>query len=489
MLSLTDPALLRSEAYLDGQWVSGAERFAVTNPATGETVAEVPNLRRADAEAAIAAADAAWPAWRASSPKERAKILHRWFDLMVAHGEDLARIITAEQGKPLAEARGEVGYASSFVEWFAEEGKRIAGEVPAHPDPANRIVVLRQPVGVCAAITPWNFPAAMITRKAAPALAAGCTMVVKPAAQTPLTALALAVLAERAGIPRGVLNIVPCSSSNTPEIGEALTESPAVRKLTFTGSTGVGRKLMRDSAATIKKVSLELGGNASLLVFDDVDLDQAIAGVMQAKYRNTGQSCIAANRIFVQASIHDAFIDKLAAAIRGLSVGAGDQDSVAIGPLIDAAAVAKVEAHVADAAAKGAKVLEGGGRHALGGNFFEPTLLTRVTPDMSVFTDETFGPVAPVIRFETEAEAIALANDSPFGLAAYLFTRDMARTWRVAEALEAGMVGVNTGLISNEVAPFGGIKQSGLGREGSHLGIEEYLETKYLCLGGVGRAI
>lgn len=488
MLNLADPALLRSEAFFDGEWVSSVKRFAVTNPATGEVIAYVPDLGRADAEAAIAAAEAAWPAWRALSPKDRSKILRRWFDLIVTHGDDLARLITAEQGKPLAEARGEIGYASSFVEWFAEEGKRIAGEVPAHPDSANRIVVLRQPVGVCAAITPWNFPAAMITRKAAPALAAGCTMVVKPAAQTPLTALALAVLAERAGIPRGVLNIFSCSSANTPEIGAALTESPAVRKLTFTGSTGVGRMLMQGSAATIKKVSLELGGNASLLVFDDVDLDEAIAGVMMAKFRNTGQSCIAANRIFVQAGIHDAFVEKLADAIRGLTVGAGDQDA-AIGPLIDAAAVAKVEAHVVDATAKGARLLVGGGRHALGGSFFEPTLLIGVTPRMSVFTDETFGPVAPVIRFETEAEAIAMANDSPYGLASYLFTRDMARTWRVSEALEAGMVGVNTGLISNEVAPFGGIKQSGLGREGSNLGIEEYLETKYLCLGGVGLTI
>ena len=489
MLRLDDATLLKSDAWIDGQWVGGAARFAVTNPATGATIAEVPDLGRVEAEQAIAAADAALAGWRALAAKERSRTIRRWYDLIVAHGEDLARIITAEQGKPLAEARGEIGYASSFVEWFAEEAKRVAGDVLAHPDSANRIVVLKQPVGVCAAITPWNFPAAMITRKAAPALAAGCTMIVKPAAQTPLTALALAELAMRAGVPAGVFNIVTCASSNTPELGATLTGSAVVRKLTFTGSTGVGRMLMRDSASTIKKISLELGGNASLLVFDDVDLDAAVAGVMTAKFRNTGQSCIAANRIFVQASIHDAFTEKLAAAVAALTVGPGDRDGVAIGPLIDMAAVAKVESHVADAIEKGAKLVAGGVRHPSGGTFFSPTILSGVTREMLVFGDETFGPIAPLIRFETEAEAVAMANDSPFGLASYVFTHDLARTWRVTEALEAGMVGVNTGMISNEVAPFGGIKQSGLGREGSRYGIEEYLETKYVCLGGVGQPL
>jgi len=488
--SITTSALklLRDQAWIGGRWVAADDgrRFAVTDPHDGRVLAEVPDMGAAETQRAIAAADAALPDWRARSAKERAAILRRWFDLIVIHTDDLAALMTAEQGKPLAEARGEIAYAASFIEWFAEEAKRISGEVLEHPQRGSRIVVLKQAVGVCAAITPWNFPAAMITRKAAPALAAGCTMVVKPAEQTPLSALALCALAEQAGVPPGVLNVVTGSAPSAPAIGGAMTASPIVRKLTFTGSTEVGRLLIAQCAGTVKKLSMELGGNAPMIVFDDADLDVAAAGALAAKYRNTGQACIAANRIYVQDGVYDAFADKLTALTRELSTGPGTQVGVMQGPLIDEAAVRKVESHVQDAVEQGARVLLGGRRHALGGTYYEPTVLADVTPAMRLAREETFGPVAPLLRFRTEAEAIAMANDTEFGLAAYLFSRDLARVWRVAEALEAGMVGVNTGLISNEVAPFGGVKQSGLGREGSRHGIEEFMEIKYVCLGAMG---
>ena len=482
---LRDEALLRGSAYVDGAWVAEGDsgRFSVENPSTGEMVADLPSLSRAQAAEAVAAAHRAWPGWRALSAKDRAGVLRRWFDLVVEHTDDLARIITLEEGKPLAEARGEVAYAASFLEWFAEEAKRVRGDVFPSPGASGRIVVLKEPVGVCAAITPWNFPAAMITRKAAPALAAGCTMVVKPAAQTPLTALALAELADRAGVPAGVFNVVV---GGAREIGAELTGNPLVRKLTFTGSTEVGRLLLAQSAETIKKTSMELGGNAPILVFDDADLDVAVTGVLTAKFRNTGQSCIGANRVYVQAGIHDRFAEELAARVAELAVGNGMEPGSQIGPLIDAAAVAKVEEHVADATSGGARVLCGGSRHELGGQFFQPTVLADVVPGMLVTRQETFGPVLPIIRFTDEADAVRMANDTEFGLAAYLFSRDAARTWRVAAALEAGMVGINTGYISNEIAPFGGIKQSGLGREGSVYGVDEYLEMKYLSWEGAG---
>jgi len=479
-MQIQNQALLRSTVFLGGNWVaadSGAT-LAVRDPASGTLLAEVANCGGAETQRAIAAADAALPGWRAQTAKQRAQVLQRWFALINANADDLAQLITAEGGKPLAEAKGEVAYGASFVEWFAEEGKRAYGETIPATLADKRLVVVKQAIGVCAAITPWNFPLAMITRKVAPALAAGCTVVVKPAEQTPLTALALAVLAEEAGFPAGVFNVL---TGDPVAIGGALTASPVVRKLSFTGSTEVGRLLMAQCAPTIKKLSLELGGNAPFIVFDDADVDAAVDGALIAKYRNTGQTCVCANRILVQAGIYEEFAQKLAARAGQLQVGAGVEDGVAQGPLIDDSALAKVEAHVADALAKGARVLCGGARHARGGNFFQPTVLADVTSTMRVAREETFGPVAPLFRFTTEAEAVAMANDTEFGLAAYFYSRDVARCWRVGEALEYGMVGINTGLISNEVAPFGGIKQSGLGREGSKYGIEDYLEIKYLC--------
>jgi len=479
-MRIQDKALLRSTAFLGGKWIAAdsGKTLAVLDPASGAILAEVPNCGAAETRRAIAAADAALPAWRALPAKQRAQTLQRWFALISANADDLAQLITAEGGKPLAEAKGEVAYGASFVEWFAEEGKRTYGETIPATLADKRLVVIKQPIGVCAAITPWNFPLAMITRKVAPALAAGCTVVVKPAEQTPLTALALAVLAEQAGFPAGVFNVL---TGDPVAIGGELTASPIVRKLSFTGSTEVGRLLMAQSATTIKKLSLELGGNAPFIVFDDADVDAAVNGALIAKYRNTGQTCVCANRILVQAGVYEEFARKLAARAGELKVGAGIEDGVAQGPLIDDDALAKVEAHVADALDKGARVLCGGARHERGGNFYQPTVLADVTPAMRVAREETFGPVAPLFRFTTEAEAIAMANDTEFGLAAYFYSRDVARCWRVGEALEYGMIGVNTGLISNEVAPFGGIKQSGLGREGSKYGIEDYLEIKYLC--------
>ena len=478
MLTLKDPTLLIDTCLLNGAWVAArsGKTIDVTNPADGSVVGRVPSLSAEEAEEAIAAADAAFPAWRARTAKERSAILRKWFDLMVANAEDLAAIMTAEQGKPLAEAKGEILYAASFVEWFAEEAKRVYGDTIPSPQAANRITVIRQPVGVTAAITPWNFPAAMITRKAAPALAAGCTMIVRPADLTPLTALALGVLAERAGVPAGVLQIV---TGDSRTIGKVLTESEVVRKLSFTGSTEVGRVLMAQCSPTIKRLSLELGGNAPFIVFDDADLDAAVEGVMVAKYRNAGQTCVCANRILVQRGVYDAFAAKLVEKVAALKVGPGTEEGVTIGPMIEEKGIAKVEAHIADALSKGAKLVTGGKR--LGGLLFQPGVLTRVTPDMTVTHEETFGPLAPLFAFDTEEEAIALANDTIFGLAAYFYTNDFGRTVRVSEALEYGMVGHNTGLISNEVAPFGGVKQSGLGREGSKFGIEEYLEIKYIC--------
>ncbi|MGE5467884.1 MAG: NAD-dependent succinate-semialdehyde dehydrogenase [Ignavibacteria bacterium] len=483
-MDLRDAKLLRERAFVAGDWTpaeSGAT-FSVRNPASGEIIAEVPDMGAAETRRAIEAANAAWPAWRAQTAKQRAAVMRRWFDLMVANADDLALLMTTEQGKPLAEARGEVLYGASFVEWFAEEGKRANGDTMPSPDPKTRIVVLKQPIGVCAAITPWNFPAAMITRKVAPALAAGCTVVVKPAEQTPLTALALAELAQRAGFPAGVFNVVTGAAESAAKIGGELTASPIVRKLSFTGSTEVGRLLMAQCAPTVKKVSLELGGNAPFIVFDDADVDAAVAGAVASKYRNTGQTCVCANRLLVQDGIYEEFAKKLSARVADLKVGAGTEEGAAQGPLIDEQALAKVEAHIADALQKGARVLTGGKRHARGGTFFEPTVLADVTPDMRCAREETFGPVAPLFRFKTEADAIALANATEYGLAGYFFSRDIGRVWRVAEALEYGMVGVNTGVISNEVAPFGGVKQSGIGREGSKYGIEEYLEIKYVCL-------
>jgi succinate-semialdehyde dehydrogenase / glutarate-semialdehyde dehydrogenase len=486
-LALKDMTLLRNQGYINGQWVgaqSGAV-FAVTNPATGSVVAQVADMGAAETERAIAAAQAALPAWSKKTAKERAVILRRWNDLMLAHTDDLALLMTTEQGKPLGEAKGEVAYSASFVEWFAEEAKRAYGEVIPSPMGDRRIITMKQPIGVCAAITPWNFPLAMITRKVAPGLAVGCTFVVKPAEATPLTALAAAVLAEKAGIPPGVLNIVVGDANQAPAIGKVLCDSPAVRKLSFTGSTEVGRILMRQSADTIKKLSLELGGNAPFIVFDDADIDAAVEGALASKYRNAGQTCVCANRIYVQAAVYDTFAEKLAAKVAQFKVGPGTEPGVVIGPLIEPAAVSKVESHIADAVAKGAQVKLGGKRHALGGLFFEPTLLTGVTSEMLVAKEETFGPVAPLFKFESEQEAVALANDSEFGLASYFYSRDIGRVLRVAEAIESGMVCVNSGILSTEVAPFGGVKQSGLGREGSKYGLDEYLEVKYVCLAGL----
>ena len=484
MMQLKDPSLFRQQAYINGEWCNADKggSHAVTNPATGETIGSVPLMGAAETKRAISAANDAWRQWRKKTAKERSIILRKWNDLMLANLDDLALIMTVEQGKPLAEAKGEIAYAASFIEWFAEEGKRAGGDTIPSPSPSSRIVVVKEPIGVCAAITPWNFPAAMITRKAGPALAAGCTMVLKPAESTPFSALALAVLAERAGIPAGVFSVVTGSAR---EIGAEMTSNPVVRKLTFTGSTGVGKLLMEQCAATIKKLSLELGGNAPFIVFDDADLDAAVEGAMASKYRNAGQTCVCANRLYVQDGIYDAFAEKLVAAVARLKVGNGQQEGVTQGPLIDQKAVAKVEEHIADAVAKGARILAGGKRHALGQSFFEPTVLADVTSDMIVAREETFGPMAPLFRFKTDDEVLALANDTEFGLASYFYSRDIGRIWRVAEGLESGMVGINTGLISNEVAPFGGVKQSGLGREGSKYGIEDYQVIKYLCMGGI----
>ena len=477
---LVDPRLLRSNCYLDGRWEAADDgrTLLVLDPASADPLGEVPLMGAAETTRAIGAAAAALPAWQAKTAKERAAVLRQWFDLIVANAEDLAQLITAECGKPISEARGEVAYGASFVEWFAEEGKRAYGETIPSPAADRRLLTIRQPVGVCAAITPWNFPLAMITRKVAPALAAGCTVVVKPAEQTPLTALALARLAHAARLPPGVLNVL---TGDPLAIGGALTASSLVRKLSFTGSTEVGRLLMAQCASTIKKLSLELGGNAPFIVFDDADLAAAVDGAIVAKYRNTGQTCVCANRLLVQDGIYERFVELLAHRVQTLKVGPGGEEGVAQGPLIDAAAVAKVEAHIADAVAQGARVITGGRRHARGGTFFEPTVLADVTPSMRIAREETFGPVAPVFRFAGEAEAIRMANDTELGLAAYFYTRDIARCLRVGEALEYGMIGVNTGLISNEVAPFGGVKQSGIGREGSRHGLDEYLEIKYLC--------
>jgi len=480
-MRIQDIDLLREQCYIDGEWV-GAQDGAlldVTDPATGEVIARVPSMGAAETRRAVAAAEGAWGSWRALTAVERSGLLRRWQALLLAHQEELARLMTAEQGKPLAEARAEVVYAASFFDWFAEEGRRVYGDVIPAEHVDKRILTLKQPVGVCALITPWNFPLAMIARKAGAALAAGCTLVAKPAEDTPLTALALVVLAERADIPPGVFNVV---TGEPVPIGGELTANPSVRKLSFTGSTQVGRLLMRQCADTVKKLSLELGGNAPFIVFDDADLDAAVAGAIQSKYRNSGQTCVCANRILVQDGIYDAFAERLAAKVKELQVGPGTEAGVEQGPLINPEAVAKVEAHITDALGKGARLLAGGDRHALGGTFFQPTVLADVTPDMRIAREETFGPVAPLFRFDTEAAAVAMANATEYGLAAYFYSRDLGRVWRVSEALEYGMIGVNSGIISTAVAPFGGVKQSGLGREGSRYGIEEYLEIKYLCL-------
>nr|WP_314477493.1 NADP-dependent succinate-semialdehyde dehydrogenase [uncultured Pseudomonas sp.] len=478
-MQLKDAQLFRQQAFINGEWLDAdnGQSIQVTNPATGEVIGSVPKMGTAETRRAIEAADKALPAWRALTAKERSAKLRRWFELMIEHQDDLARLMTTEQGKPLAEAKGEIAYAASFIEWFAEEAKRVYGDtIPGH-QADKRLIVIKQPIGVTAAITPWNFPAAMITRKAGPALAAGCTMVLKPASQTPYSALALAELATRAGIPAGVLSVVTGSAG---EVGGELTSNPLVRKLSFTGSTEIGRQLMQECAKDIKKVSLELGGNAPFIVFDDADLDKAVEGAIISKYRNNGQTCVCANRIYVQDGVYDAFAQKLAAAVAKLKIGNGLEDGTTTGPLIDGKAVAKVQEHIEDAVSKGAKVLSGG--KLIEGNFFEPTILVDVPKTAAVAKEETFGPLAPLFRFKDEAEVIAMSNDTEFGLASYFYARDMSRVFRVAEALEYGMVGINTGLISNEVAPFGGIKASGLGREGSKYGIEDYLEIKYLCI-------
>ncbi len=482
-MKLKDPTLLRTKGYIDGAWVNADNEATVpvSNPATAEVLGTVPDMGVKETRRAIAAAAGAFPAWAARTAKERSHLLRRWYELMMENREDLATVMTAEQGKPLAESLGEISYAASFIEWFAEEAKRLYGDVIPGHQADKRILVLRQPIGVVAAITPWNFPAAMITRKAAPALAAGCTFVCRPASQTPYSALAMAELGARAGIPAGVLNFV--TGRDAAAIGGEMTANRTVRKITFTGSTAIGKKLMAQSAGTLKKLSLELGGNAPFIVFDDADLDAAVAGAIASKYRNTGQTCVCANRLLVQSGVYDAFASKLTAAVGKLRVGDGLRGTTDQGPLIDAKALAKVEEHIADAVSKGARVALGGKRHSLGGTFFEPTILTNATPDMLLAREETFGPVAPLFRFETEQEAIHMANDTEFGLAAYFYTRDLGRSWRVAEALEYGIVGLNTGLISTEVAPFGGVKESGVGREGSRYGILDYTEIKYLCTG------
>ena len=483
-MKLHDPRLFRELCFIDGSWLAadGGGTLPVHNPATSASLGTVPNMGTDETRRAIAAAAAALPAWAARTAKDRAGLMRRWFDLMLANQDDLAVLMTAEQGKPLAESKGEIAYAASFIEWFAEEGKRLYGDVIPGHQADKRILVLRQPVGVVAAITPWNFPSAMITRKAGPALAAGCTMVCKPATQTPYSALALAELADRAGIPKGVFNVITGSSA---AIGAEMTGNPKVRKLTFTGSTEVGKRLMAQCAGTVKKLSLELGGNAPFIVFDDADLDAAVQGALASKYRNTGQTCVCANRLLIQDGVYDEFSRKLTEAVGKLRVGDGLAGATEQGPLIDAKAVAKVEEHIADALRKGATLALGGKRHPLGGTFFEPTILTGATSEMLVAREETFGPVAPLFRFRSEAEAIAMANDTEFGLAAYLYTRDLARSWRVSEAIEYGIVGLNTGIISTEVAPFGGVKESGTGREGSRYGIMDYTELKYICVGGV----
>jgi succinate-semialdehyde dehydrogenase/glutarate-semialdehyde dehydrogenase len=481
-IQLKDPSLLKQQSYIGGEWrnADSGGTCDVRNPATGDKIGTVPKMGAAETRRAIEAAQAAMPAWARRTAKDRAGILRKWYELMLANVDDLAVIMTAEQGKPLAESKGEIAYAASFIEWFAEEGKRLYGDIIPGHQPDKRILVLRQPVGVVAAITPWNFPTAMITRKAGPALAAGCTFVCKPAIQTPYSAFAMAELGARAGIPAGVLNILTGSST---EIGGEMTSNPIVRKLTFTGSTAVGKKLMEQSSSTLKKLSLELGGNAPFVVFDDADLDAAVQGALASKYRNTGQTCVCANRLLVQSGVYEAFARKLVEAVSQLRVGDGLQGVTDQGPLIDDKALAKVEEHVADAVSKGAKVAFGGKRHALGGTFYTPTVLTGVTTQMAVAREETFGPVAPLFRFDSEADAIRMANDTEFGLAAYVYTRDLGRSWRVSEALEYGIVGLNTGIISTEVAPFGGMKESGFGREGSKYGILDYTELKYVCVG------
>ena len=480
---LKDPSLLKTDALINGQWVTGASRFAVQDPSNGHHLADVANLGAAEAHTAIAAANAAWPAWRSKTAKERSIILRKWFDLLMANQEDLGRIMTAEQGKPFAEAKGEVAYGASFVEWFAEEAKRVNGETLPQFDNNRRLLVLKQPIGVCAAITPWNFPLAMITRKVAPALAAGCTVIIKPAELTPLTALAAAELAVRAGIPAGVLNMIVADADNSIAVGKVLCESDVVRHISFTGSTEVGRILMAQSAPTVKKLSLELGGNAPFLVFDDADIDSAVEGAMLSKYRNAGQTCVCANRFYVQAGVYDQFVAQFTARVKLMKVGNGFDEGVAQGPLIEDAAVAKVKRHVADAIAKGGKVETGG--NALHGQFFEPTVISGATADMACAREETFGPFAPIFKFDHEQEAIDAANNTEFGLASYFYSRDIGRIYRVAEALEYGMVGINVGILATEHVPFGGVKQSGLGREGSHWGMDDYLEIKYLCIGDV----
>jgi succinate-semialdehyde dehydrogenase / glutarate-semialdehyde dehydrogenase len=486
-LELTRPELLRERGFINGNWVPAVsgQTFAVVNPANGEYLADVPDMGADDTRQAIDHAAAAWPAWRSTVAKERANILRKWYNLIMEHQEDLARLMTAEQGKPLVESRGEVAYGASFIEWFAEEAKRAYGDVIPGHGPDKRIIVIKQPIGVVAAITPWNFPIAMITRKVAPALAAGCPVVVKPAEDTPLSALAITFLAEQAGVPAGLINIITASKSHAVEVGGEMTANPLVRKISFTGSTAVGKLLMRQASDTVKKLSLELGGNAPFIVFDDADLDAAVNGLMASKYRNTGQTCVCANRVYVQSGVYDAFVEKLQAAVSKLVVGAGLEGESHQGPLINGAALEKVQRHIEDATSKGGKIALGGKPHALGGTFFEPTILTGVTQDMLISKEETFGPVAPLFRFETEDDVIAMANDSEFGLAAYFYSDNIRRVWRVAEALESGMVGINDGIISTETAPFGGVKESGLGREGSHYGLDEYIELKYLCLGGI----
>jgi len=483
-MKLNDSALFHQQCYVDGAWADadGGNTIDVTDPSDQSIIGTVPAMGAEDARRAVQAAERAWPEWRQRPGKERAKILRKWFDLMMENQEDLAVIMTTEQGKPIAESRGEIGYAASFIEWFAEEAKRVYGDTIPDVQPGKRIVVIKQPVGVVAAITPWNFPAAMITRKCAPALAAGCPVVIKPASQTPYSALALAELAERAGIPKGVLNVI---TGPAREIGGELTANPTVRKLSFTGSTETGKLLMKQCANTVKKISLELGGNAPFIVFDDADLDAAVAGALASKYRNMGQTCVCANRILVQDGVYEAFAEKLAEAVGKLKVGPGLEEGVQQGPLIDVQAVHKVQYHIDDARQKGAKVVVGGGPHELGGTFYQPTVLTEVTEAMAITREETFGPVAPLYRFHAEEEAVRMANDTPFGLASYFYSRDIGRIWRVAEGLEYGIVGINEGIISSEVAPFGGVKESGIGREGSKYGIDEFVEIKYLRMGGI----
>ena len=484
MFTLNAPSLFHQQCYINGQWLEADNggTIAVTNPATGATIGTIPKMGTSETRRAIEAANAAWPAWRARTASERSSLLRRWYELILAHQHDLALLMTAEQGKPLAEAQGEIRYAASFIEWFAEEGKRVYGDTIPQHQRDKRIVVIKEPIGVCAAITPWNFPSAMITRKAGPALAVGCTMVVKPATQTPYSALALAELAARAGIPDGVFNVVTGASG---AIGGEMTRNPIIRKLTFTGSTEIGKLLMEQCAGTVKKLALELGGNAPFIVFNDADLDAAVEGAIASKYRNTGQTCVCTNRFLVQDGVYNAFAAKLVTAVEKLTVGDGLRGETQQGPLINMDAVEKVEAHISDAVAKGATILTGGQRHPLGGSFFQPTVLTDATSEMAVAREETFGPLAPLFRFSSEQEAIQIANDTEFGLAAYFYSRDIGRVWRVAEALEYGMVGINTGLISTEIAPFGGVKESGFGREGSKYGLDDFLEIKYLCMGGV----